>query len=223
MSWTYLLIDIGAVSVPLLFSFHPRLAFHRRWRAAIPAILITAIPFLLWDMWFTGKGLWGFNAAYLSGWHVFNLPVEEVLFFICIPYACLFTYHCLGLWLGNTERSWSLWPSLGFMVLLPAAAIGFWTPYALVTFFLLAVFIAALQFIWRVPWLGRFYITYAVLIIPFTAVNGPLTGMGMESPVVWYSDAAIMGIRLWTIPAEDIFYGMLLILANVSIYERLGN
>ena len=37
--------------------------------------------------------------------------------------------------------------------------------------------------------------------------------------LVQYDDTENLGLRIGTIPVEDIFYGMLLILTNVSLYE----
>src|SRR5688572_8899061 len=96
MSSLYLLVNLGAFIVPLLFSFHPKLRFYKEWVFAWPAIVITAIPFIIWDAYFTRLGVWGFNPAYVTGLGLWGLPLEEVLFFICIPYSCLFTYHCLN-------------------------------------------------------------------------------------------------------------------------------
>ena len=92
----YLIINFASLIVPLLFSFHPKLAFYKRWLYLWPAIILTGIPFIIWDICFTEWGIWGFNPSYISGYTIFNLPLEEVLFFICIPYACLFTYHCFN-------------------------------------------------------------------------------------------------------------------------------
>ena len=73
----------------------------------------------------------------------------------------------------------------------------------------------------KVQWLGKFYVVYTVLLLPFLIVNGILTGTGLESPVVWYNNTENLGIRLLTIPVEDIFYGKLLILMNLLIYQHL--
>ena len=60
---------------------------------------------------------------------------------------------------------------------------------------------------------------YPVLLIPFFFVNGILTGSGLQEPVVWYNNAENSGIRLFTIPVEDVFYGFELILLNIFLYE----
>jgi hypothetical protein len=46
-----------------------------------------------------------------------------------------------------------------------------------------------------------------------------LTGTGLDEAVVWYDDSENLGLRLLTIPIEDIFYGMLMVGLTVSIYE----
>jgi lycopene cyclase domain-containing protein len=56
-------------------------------------------------------------------------------------------------------------------------------------------------------------------LIPFFIVNGILTGSGLKQPVVWYNNAENIGIRLFTIPVEDIAYGLELILANIFFFE----
>ena len=85
--------------------------------------------------------------------------------------------------------------------------------------FTLLFLLMYLKFIVHVNWLHRFYFTFLILLIPFCIVNGILTGTGIEQPVVWYDHSQIIGIRLLTIPIEDVFYGMLLQLLNIAFYE----
>lgn len=59
------------------------------------SILVVGSIFIIWDVYFTKRGVWDFNRKYLIGLDIFGLPIEEILFFVCIPYACIFTYKSL--------------------------------------------------------------------------------------------------------------------------------
>lgn len=217
----YLFLDLGALIVPLVFSFHRRIRFDKQWRAFWPACITVAALFIVWDAAFTSIGVWGFNERYLLGLQVLGLPIEEILFFICIPYACVFTYHVFGTlkndpWNARIGR-WVTWGLVVLLAVVGALNLDRW--YTATTCVGLALALAGLghsgaQFI------GRFLVTYAVILFPFFLINGILTGSLLDEPVVWYNDAENLGMRLGTIPIEDVFYGMLLILLNVALFER---
>lgn len=224
MNYTYLLINFFTVIIPLVFSFHPKLNFYKTWKAFFPAVFITGVFFIIWDIYFTHSGVWGFNEQYLTGIEIANLPVEEALFFLCIPYACIFTYHCLSLFLPVTFSD-SLQNKITFtlvLILVISGIINHEKIYTTVTFLSLAGILAVSAWALKVTWLTKFYIVYGLLLLPFLIVNGILTGTGLEEPVVWYNETEILGICILTIPLEDIFYGMELILMNVLLYEYLG-
>lgn len=225
MTYTYLLVNFFTVIIPFAFSFHPRLQFHKTWDTFFPAALLTGIFFIGWDIWFTHLGVWGFNEQYLIGVEIANLPLEEILFFLCIPYACVFTFHCITLFRKNpfseeTERKIT---AVLILLLLVTAVFFHQKIYTVITFTSLALMLGLAQYYYKIDWLGSFYMVYALLLIPFFMVNGVLTGSGLEEPVVWYNKMEIIGIRLLTIPLEDVFYGMELILMNLLIYHGLQN
>jgi lycopene cyclase domain-containing protein len=224
IKYTYLLIDVLSVIVPLLFSFHPRIKLYRHWNALLPSILIIAVGYALWDSLFVHLGIWGFNPHYLTGIRIGNLPVEELLFFICIPYACVFTYECLSRFFAAKFSGINIHPVSymlsGVMIIL--AVIFRDKAYTGSAFGLIAGLLLICT-IRRIPWLSEFYMIYCILLIPFLVVNGLLTGTGLESPVVWYKESGIIGLRLMTIPIEDVFYGMGLILFNVWLYTYFKN
>ena len=218
MNALYLLINLGAVSVPFAFSFHPRLRFYRRWGAAFTAIALPLLIFLPWDALFTVRGHWGFSPEYITGIRLGNLPLEEILFFICIPYACLFTYYSLNLKgqsaAGNRHPVHFALAAIYFLI----GLLFYDRAYTATTFFLLFAFQLVSIFFYRGN-LFRFYAAYAILLIPFFIVNGLLTGTGIEGQVVWYNNSENLGLRLLTIPVEDVFYGMLLVQMNVFVFE----
>ncbi len=219
---TYLFIDLASLAVPLLASFHPRLRFHDRWFAFWPACILTAVLFVAWDSVFTQWGIWSFSDRYTLGLRYFSLPLEELLFFVCIPYASMFTYHCLNV-LGLrspsvlTARTIAL---LGSLALVLFAVVFPERLYTSITFALAGVFLYVLARS-SAAWLGPFLRAYLVVLIPFFIVNGLLTGSMLDEAVVRYNDAHTLGIRLGTIPIEDVVYGMLMLLMNTAIYEYL--
>lgn len=220
MEFTYLIANIAVLSIPLLFSFHRRFPFYKTWFAFWPAALLTATLFISWDMLFTALNIWSFNPAHLTGIYLFNLPVEEWLFFICIPYACTFTYFCFGRWIQKINFPYQ--QIVSFLLASSLLATGIYHYHRLhtsVTFIALAAFLIGCQWVFKVKWLGTFYITWAFLLIPFLLVNGILTGTFLQEPVFFYKADEILNVRLLTIPIEDLFYGMLMALMNVSLYE----
>jgi lycopene cyclase domain-containing protein len=73
----------------------------------------------------------------------------------------------------------------------------------------------------KVSWLGNFALTYLVALIPFFVVNGLLTGIASDEPVVWYNEAHFTGVRLTTIPLEDLYYNLCMLLPIIAIHEWL--
>jgi len=220
MKLLYLLVDLGAISIPLIASFHPKIRLDRHWKALWPAILISAVPFIIWDSYFTSIGVWGFTPKYLTGARLFGLPIEEILFFICIPYACMFTYFCFRLWKGQLHlkaEQTITWVFIGLCLLLGLAGAGRYYTSSAMSW--LAIFLIYLKWQAKPKWLGLFYYSHQFLLIPFIIVNGILTGTGPEKPVVWYNNAENLGVRFLTIPIEDVFYGMLLLLLNAFLFE----
>ncbi|QQR85545.1 MAG: lycopene cyclase domain-containing protein [Flavobacteriales bacterium] len=220
---TYAWVNLLSVLFPLIFSFHPRTRFHREWKAAAVGIVAMMGLFIPWDMFFTANGVWRFNEQHVWDTKLLGLPLEEWGFFICIPYCCLFTYHCLNLqvkrdMLGPHARSISI--ALGAL-LIGIGLLNLDRAYTSTTLLLCAAFMLFVALVMKPLWLGRFYFAYLVLLIPFIIVNGILTGTGVAEEVVWYNGAENLGIRILTIPIEDTTYGLLMQLMAVTFFEMV--
>ncbi len=221
----YLWLNLLSISVPLLVSFHPRIRLYKRWKSLFLALLITLVPFIIWDVYFTVQGYWGFNDTYLSGLYLLHLPIEEWLFFICIPYACVFTH--LSILEINPKLSLSEkisnWITIGlFVIFVLVLVFNFDKAYTAVDM-IFAIITLVLVKKFNPDLLKSFYLTFLFMLIPFFIVNGILTGTGIEGNVVWYNDAENLGIRIGTIPIEDSGYAFSLILLNLWLFFKFSS
>jgi lycopene cyclase domain-containing protein len=217
----YALIDFLTIIFPLGLSFLTINPVYKKWKFILPSVILPGILFLVWDAWFTYLGVWGFNPRYVSGSYIYNLPLEEVLFFLCIPGACLFTYEAVNFFFKKETGSkyHRLITIFIFFFGLVTLAFNTQRAYTALTFTGLLITLAFVELIWKPDFLGRFYIAFGFILIPFLVVNGILTGTGLQEPIVWYNNEENLELRLISIPFEDVFYGMLLILLNISLFE----
>ena len=223
--YTYLAINFFSIIVCFLFSFHPKIRFHQHFQAFLKSSSMVALPFLIWDAWFTKIGVWWFNDDYLLGIRWWGLPFEEILFFICIPFACVFTYFCLNLFFTfnfiKKVENWLVWLLIiGFA----SISILFYDKiYTFCTFAIATISIIILKYVLKIDWLSKATFVYLLLLPGFFAVNGLLTGTGLESPIVNYNPNNFMNIRILTIPIEDSVYGYVLILWNLYFFKKFKN
>jgi lycopene cyclase domain-containing protein len=220
MKGLYLILDIFTLLCPVLLSFDKRVRYVKQWGNVLLAATIIAIPFLLWDVLFTAKGVWGFNPDYLVGISFFGLPIEEILFFWVVPLACVFIYECCKYYFRRIHWFW-------FNVLVQIVLViyiiylnsvnvsGWYTITTCITGMFVLYFWFSSK---HVPQIG---IAYILCLIPFLVVNGVLTGSWIEAPIVWYNSEEFSDLRIGTIPMEDAVYGFTLIVANILLHERL--
>jgi lycopene cyclase domain-containing protein len=220
MSYLYLLINLFTISYPLAQSFEKRLQYYKRFKALFIAIAITGSFFIVWDIWFTSMGVWGFNERYLTGIHISLLPLEEWLFFLTVPFASVFIYECVWYFIPQIRnfKGLSLFTILLGVVLIGLSIVFRYQAYTFCNFLFAGIF--TLYVGWKNPsYLAKFWTSYFIHLIPFLLVNGILTGSYIEEEVVWYNNLENLAIRLYTIPVEDTVYSLLLLLMNIYFYE----
>ena len=219
MKGLYMILVLGTLLCPLTLSFDKNVRYYKSWKSAFLASVIIAVPFLIWDSLFTLNGFWGFNQNYIIGIEFFNLPLEEILFFLFVPFACTFIYEvCKYFFRSHSMRIFNRF----FYFTIPVYAIlllclgefGYYT---------LSVEISsAIVLIWLMlkPELRYIGLAFLISLIPFLIVNGILTGSCTEDPVVWYSEAQKVAPRIFTIPMEDVLYSFTLVVANMLLFEK---
>jgi lycopene cyclase domain-containing protein len=219
----YLLIIIASFVGPFLLSFDKKVYFYKRWKYLFPSILIVAVLFIIWDNYFTDKEIWGFNPEHLQGIYFGNLPIEECLFFFVVPYACIFIYEVLNAYFPKIRlKKTAHYFAFGFTTFGLLFGITFienwYTSSALI---LSSLFTIGFYYVKKVAWYPQFIFAFLVTTLPFLIVNGILTGIATNEPIVWYHEEHIMGLRIFTIPLEDVFYNYSMLLPITAIYEFL--
>ena len=217
----YFWIIVLSFAGPFCLSFDKKVHFFKQWKYIFPAIVPVALIFIVWDDYFTVNKIWGFTPEYLQGIYFRSLPIEEVLFFFVIPYNCVFIYDVLQAYFPNVKlvkiaKVFAAYFVLSGLVLTTWFLDNWYTAAACS---ISAILTIGLYFIYKVKWFESFAFAYLIALVPFLIVNGILTGMATENPVVWYSENHIMGLRIITIPFEDLYYNYALFLPIIALYE----
>lgn len=220
----YLWVILGTISGPFFLSFDKKVHFYTHWKSIFTGIALIGTFFIIWDAYFTSQDIWGFTPRYLMGISMFGLPLEECLFFLVVPYACLFIHEVLKAYFPNVNTD-LLGKVFAFTfalsgLLFSAIYINKW--YTLTACSLASLLVIGFAFRAKVKWFGSFAFTYMVALIPFLVVNGILTGFFTPEPVVWYSEDHIIGWRIGSIPFEDLYYNLCMLLPIVGIHEWMN-
>lgn len=219
----YFILLIFTGIVPLSLSFDKRMQFYKQWKYVLPSIVIVAVVFIAFDIYFTKQGYWGFNARYLSGVNLLHLPLEECLFFVFVPYASIFLHETFREYFPNMALRKRISDSIIYMLIVAGVLLAVlnvdksYTLYIFTKF----VFVLILAIMTDSKVIRSFLLTFFVILIPFLIVNGILTGSFINEEVVWYNNAENLGIRIFTIPVEDFIYAFTLIYLNLFLIEQL--
>lgn len=219
--WTYLYLHIFTFVPVLALSFDKKVHFYTSWRYLFPAIAIVATIFIIWDVFFTIKGVWGFNPTYLSGLFILHLPIEEWLFFITVPFACIFIYECLNAYFPKNPFE-KIEPYFTYILIGVFLVIGFafWSHmYTATTFILTGLFLLYHNFAFSSRLRADFYRSYLISWVPFMLVNGVLTGGYTQEPIVLYNPVEYLGIRMLSIPLDDSIYSLLMLIGVTTLFE----
>lgn len=213
----YLLINISIILIPLILSFEKNLRFYKQQPYYLFSISIVSTAYIIWDSIATVRGDWGFNPEYLTGYYLFSLPIEEILFFITVPYSSLFIYETVGFYIKERNFEFNIYYFvIPFLLLLVNAYLFVDQPYTFTVSIYAASFFLISFFLFDKILLSRnFWITIFIMFIPFLIVNYILTSV----PIVTYNSIAIWNIRITTIPAEDFIYSFSMIALWILFYE----
>lgn len=213
----YLIINILIIIVPLSLSFEKNLKFYRKVKAVIKSILIVSSAFIIWDVIATQRGDWAFNPDYLIGVKFFGLPIEEILFFITVPYACIFIFETVKFYIKDKTLKVNENIHLFILIIIVfISVLNYERDYTFTVSLFTAVSFLLLKFLGKDLFASKnFWITLLISYIPFLIVNYFLTSI----PIVTYNSLSFSDIRFITIPIEDFFYSFSMISMWILFYN----
>lgn len=183
-------------------------------RALAASFLLVSLPFIAWDIFATEIGHWGFNAAYITGAELFRIPLEEFLFFVTVPFACLIVYLVCKKYVHGSFKLLHK-TLLSALAAVSLVALWFGGGYTeLVASALLAGTIM-LSLHPRVAASRAFWVAMSINFGLFLVANTFLTAL----PIVTYGEQAITGFRVGTIPMEDFAYNFVLLGLFTLVYD----
>jgi lycopene cyclase domain-containing protein len=214
----YLYLNLAIIAFPLIFSFEKRLIkFYTKIKPLIISLFLIGIVFVGWDVFATFRGHWSFNPAYVTEMKLLGLPIEEILFFVTVPYSCLFVFEAILYFIDDKQIFASkkrLFSIIGILLIL--SAFGFYgkeyTFLAIISVgltFLIVSIVNVRLFSSRSYWIYIF-----ITLLLFLVFNYILT----SKPVVQYSLVAITGFRITTIPIEDFFFNFSMLTNYLMVY-----
>ena len=223
MKSEYLVFNIIVISGPLFFGSLKRFYFWNYWKQALLSVIISAIPFLFWDTSVTDRH-WFFVISNPIIIRNIVMEVEEILFFITVPFACLFTWEMVKRHSNppifrkiKINRTSITYIAIFFLVV-SIFAINNGKEY---TFLSSLFFVASILYdrLWGASILtSDKFPFFFILISLFTLVfNGYLTWR----PIVTYDIIYQLDFRIFTIPVEDFFFGYALLIFCTSIFEKM--
>jgi len=213
----YLIINILIIIVPLSLSFEKNLKFYKKVKSVLKSILIVSSAFIIWDVIATERGDWAFNPDYLIGVKFFGLPIEEILFFITVPYACIFIFETVKFYIEdktlNVNENILLFISF---IIVFISVLNYERDYTFTVSLFTAASILLLKFLGKDLFVSKnFWLTLIISYIPFLIVNYFLTSI----PIVTYNSLSFSDVRFITIPVEDFFYSFSMISMWILFYN----
>lgn len=218
MHFEYLIFNFLIIIGPVLVIIFSKTAIKPLLLPSTISIVSTASAFLIWDHFATGL-FWVFNERFITGIKITNLPIEEILFFITVPFACLLLHvNVIKREKAAVRKTFIVYLTLMLTALLLGA---YFLYYSLLYTGSVLLALSAILFTdgfilkTRLLLIKKYYIFLSMLFALTFIFNYYLTAR----PVLIYNPEFNSGLRILTIPIEDFIYSFILMLMTTSIYE----
>ena len=105
--WQYLFVLAGCVAITAPLEMFGS-GVYRQPRRTLTAVLPVALVFVGWDAVAIAADVWTYNPRFITGLTLpFDIPLEELLFFLVIPVCGLLTYSAVEYILARVKQATS--------------------------------------------------------------------------------------------------------------------
>lgn len=216
------LICLSAFALfPLILTLFAKIRFAEKLKYVMPSILISGIIFLLWDIKFTGVGIWIYKPEFAVGLSHKGLPVEQWLFYLLVPFSGMVVYEFVKRRFATLDLN-NVFIGISLLLILVFAVIAYMYRVRFYTFFVFLFTTIYLGYtIFRKQYkshLTSFYITFILMLIPYLLFSLPLTW----ETAIEYHQEQVLGVWIGMMPVENLIFLFLLLLINLTVYEYLS-
>ena len=219
-NFAFLFTLAGVVAILFGVSLNKRLSILSSVKYMFPAVAFSAAILIMIDLQFAKLAVWSFNPKYVLGINLLDLPVEEWLFFIVVPFLGIFIYEFVKQQYRRFEYP-NFFLLLSLVVLVLVGVTGYSShnkTYPFFLFFLITIYLGYTIFRNRFKaHYTKFYLSYIILLVPFVLIDKVLIGL----PILEYNDAYFLGAQLFSIPIENFASLFLLHIITITVYEYL--
>jgi lycopene cyclase domain-containing protein len=221
MALNYITLDFLILIFPLILSFKWKFKYYKYYKPLFASIAIVGISYIIWDVIVTFRGDWWFNKEYLIGLEIAGLPIEEILFFIVVPYSCIFIYENFVYFIKDKEIFYNKYFYYIISILFLITGLIFYhQDYTILSLLSCALFFFVANKFYPSFLKSRLFWFYIILsFVAFMIFNYLLT----STIIVFYNPEAIWGIRITTIPLEDFFYNFSMLSFYLMFYLIFKN
>ncbi|WP_393971789.1 lycopene cyclase domain-containing protein [Oxyplasma meridianum] len=214
--FAYLLL-LALIALPVLgLSISSKIRKIRKFKPLVFSIFTVAPIYIVWDEYAVLIGTWKFNHSYIIGLYLWLIPVEEILFFIIVPFATLLIYEGLFMLKGVSSKVFQ-WPGIAAGLILVGFGIVNWqhsyTIFAFIFAGMALIFMATLEP--QMLFSSRLWAFMAISYIPFVVFDHIMVTL----PIFTYGKNVTLGIYIFSIPLEEYVYVFSLLLFYVLAYN----
>ncbi|AAT44119.1 lycopene cyclase domain-containing protein [Picrophilus oshimae] len=179
----------------------------RNYRALLYAMLFTDPVYIVWDSLSVTYHVWTFNKKYITGIMVYNLPVEEILFFFVVPFSTFLIYESIDYikndsFISKTSRIKKIMFIIAILFILNAIYFYSYIYMLLASVFTAFIILLTLKIMPSLYRSSNYWLFIIIMYIPFIVFDHFLTSL----PVFTYGVHAIINIRILSIPVEEFIY-----------------